>query len=82
MTPRETYEFIDASVWRLDAERRLRIWQTWHTAAFVRAKRLPAYQEVLPHTPQPLTKQEKERKRAEFDELVGKIEGKWEKARR
>lgn len=79
MTPRETWQFIDAYQERFDIERRLLMWQTWHIAAFVRAKRLPAYHEIMPRQHKPLSKEEKERKKKEFNELVGKIDKKWQK---
>lgn len=74
MTPKETHEVIRAYIWQKDLEQKSRVWLSWHIAALVRAKRFPKYSEMIPKKTVLLTKEEKERKRAEFEELVRKIE--------
>jgi hypothetical protein len=47
LTPRETYAVIKSAEWRFEQEHRNRVWLAWHTAAFSRAKRLPALRRLL-----------------------------------
>jgi len=82
MTPKETYQLIEAFAWRQDRDYRLRILQSWHTAVLSRAKRIPKYQELLPRQPQELTKEEKRRRKAEFEEIVKRMDEKWQNKRR
>ena len=70
MTPKETFEYIEAFTWRMDQEQRERIWTVWHIAAFTRAKRLPAYETLIqPKDGKQLSEEEKRIRQEEFEEL-------------
>lgn len=47
LTPAETLGVLDAHAWRLEREREARAWAVWHTAALVRAKKLPALKRLV-----------------------------------
>ena len=75
LTPRETYMVLEAATWRLEREHRRDAWLAWHIAALSRAKRLPALQRLIaPGKARALEGEELERRRAEHQEIVQKID--------
>ena len=51
LTPRETFMYITASVWRLTQQHRSDLWAAWHVAALTRGEKLPALRTVLDTIP-------------------------------
>lgn len=46
-TPHETRKFIKAANWRNEREEELGMFIAWHTAAFMRGKRLPPLKSIM-----------------------------------
>jgi hypothetical protein len=75
MTPRETFEVIDAANWRSDVDRKRDAWIAWHTAALSRAKRLPPLRRLISAGPaKQLVGKELERRRREHREITESID--------
>jgi hypothetical protein len=71
MTPAETYMAIKSAQEIVRAEKNQRMWMAWHTAAFIRAKRMPRLGQFLDvPDARPLKGEEAEKRRAEFKEMV------------
>lgn len=71
MTPREFNRAVRAENRRSRAEQRQRAWTVWHTAALLRAKRMPSLTAIAgePDAPQ-VSSDERERMKAEHEKLV------------
>ncbi len=73
MTPVETYMTIDAAIWKIEREQRLAAWEVWHTAALMRAKKMPALQALMKQPEaKPLNEDEALKRRDEFDSMRNK----------
>lgn len=77
LTPDELHTVLHA---RLEHERyrqRREAWQAWHTAAVMRAKRLPPLARLFPAAPaKRLTPEEKAEKAREFKDLTDSVKDK------
>lgn len=70
LTPRETFQAIEAAAWRMEQAQRGRAWLAWHVAALVRSKKLPPLARLfgLPEA-KPLSGDELENRRREFAQM-------------
>lgn len=74
MTPREAAQAVEAFAWRLEREQRGRMWLAWHTAACLRAKRLPRLEQLIAPPPaRSLTVEEREARQDEFAAMVDRF---------
>ena len=68
MTPRETIAALDAAAWRIRQGQMQAISMAWHTAALVRARKLPALAMLLNRMKGP-DKTPLAERRKEFEEM-------------
>ena len=74
LTPRELALTFDAVGWRQEQEWQWDVMLAWHTAAFVRAKKLPELKTLLASSAATvLTPEEKVRRQAEFERLNARM---------
>lgn len=73
MTPRETIAALDAAAWRMRQEQTQMLSLAWHTAALMRAKRMPALSQMVARLKRPRRNEPIERRREEFEELKARM---------
>jgi hypothetical protein len=70
----ETWQTIEAFVWRENNRQKREVAMSWRTAALSRQKRLPPLARLLMDTEaKPLTADEKEKRHNEFEQMVGGV---------
>lgn len=75
LTPKELLAAVEAANWRHAQDQRRDVRMAWHVAALSRAKRLPSLQKLLkPGKARALHGEELERRRAERDELLERMQ--------
>lgn len=75
LTPRETYQTIEAYVWRDRQNQKKQIAQAWRIAALTRARKLPNLKTVLASGPaRPLVGRERVQRREEFQEMTANVD--------
>ncbi len=74
LTPRETLETLEATVWRAEQRAAGDLSQAWHTAVLTRVKRMPTLKRLLlPFMPSKANLQSIEERRREFEELKAEV---------
>lgn len=75
LTPRETWQSIEAAAWRLRQEQRLALTVAWHQAALQRSRRMPALEKLLAGLEErrPLTAAEAHERRDEFADMRARM---------
>ncbi len=70
LTPREFWMAMRASQWRIDRQRREAAWIAWHTAALMRARKLPTLSRFLGKDAGSGPAKSRKQLQSEHDELV------------
>lgn len=76
LTPRETWQAIEAAIWRDRREQERETRQAWLTATLSRAKKIPSLKRLLTEKKQAqrLTPVEAEKRRNEFGQMVAAVD--------
>lgn len=74
MTPREVWRDLEARRYRAREEREQLVWMAWHTAAWMRSKKLPSLNEALgQNKTRILTAEEAAERKGEHELLTEKL---------
>ena len=76
MTPRETIAALDAAAWRIRHEKMQMMSLAWHTAALMRARRMPSLAQMTARLKKPRRNAPIEQRREEFEELKARVRAK------
>lgn len=74
LTPLETFQSIEAYLWRAKNRQKEEIRMAWLGAALVRAKKLPKLAQLLTEKAKPLHGEELAKRRREFAEMTQNID--------
>jgi len=74
MTPREVWRDLEARRYRARQEREQLVWMAWHTAVWMRSKKLPSLNEALGRKQtRKLNEEEAVERAAEHDEMTARL---------
>ena len=78
LTPRELTRVFEAARWRWETEQRRTRWAVWHVAALGRVKKLPPLKKFMgaEGKTRRITPEEAARRKAEFEAVRERVEGK------